>query len=112
MAFSWGMFAKAKDWASSRTAQEWLRGRIARYAELKELAIDSRNKTVDVVLCPHGEHRDVKVRIEKYEVITRGETRLVRVLASSSSHTWVANLMADFLEGRTIEVPRFAAALL
>lgn len=106
------MFAKAKDWASSRAAQEWLRSRISRYAELKSLEIDSVGKTIELVVMPHGEPRDVTVRIEKYEVTSTGDRRFVRVLESSSSHEWVANLMADHLHGKTFEIPRFAAAMI
>ena len=108
------MFNKAKDWASSKAASSWLRGAIGKYAELKDLEIDSEAKKVRLLLRPKGESEDIELRIDRYEVIRDRDASKDRVLVSkvSCSKEWIHLIAADHLVGKQFEIPKVASSLL
>jgi hypothetical protein len=108
------MFNKAKDWASSKAASSWLRGAIGKYAELKDLEIDSAGKKVRLLLRPRGENEDIELKVDRYEVIRDRNGAKDRVVVSkvSCSKEWIHLLAADHLVGKQFEIPKVASSLL
>ena len=62
------MFHAAKDALSSQAARSYVNGLIKRYGEVRDLKIDSKEKTVVVVCILEGEPEPVKVRIDRYRI--------------------------------------------
>lgn len=101
-----------KDWLLSKALKTFVHERIARYGELTSLSVDSRQKTIDIIVRPHGELSDVHLRVEKYSIVQREGKHLLTIDASTSSRPWITHLLEDYLHGRTFEVPPIAAAIL
>lgn len=101
-----------KDWLVSKALKAYLRERVARYAELKSLSIDSREKSFDVVIQPHGELTDVHVTVTKYSVVQREGKHFLTIDASTASRPWLSHLLEDYLHGRSFEIPPLAAVVL
>jgi hypothetical protein len=106
------MFAAAKDAVAAQAARAFINDRIARYGTLQELKIDSRNKTMRAVCLLQGEREPVTVLIDNYKITGAGENCAVEVLACSCSRAWLQNLLSDFVIGRRVPVPSWAAAAL
>lgn len=106
------MFTAAKDALSSQAARHHVNGLIGRYGKVRELKIDSRAKSVDIVCTLHGESEPVTVRIDAYRVGRDGPAHFVEILACSCARPWLQNLLEDHACGRRIEVPAWAAAAL
>ena len=106
------MFTAAKDALSSQAARSYVNGLIKRYGEVKELKIDSKAKSVDVVCELIGERDPVSVRVENYRLDNVGGKTFVEITKISCSRPWLQNLLEDHGRGRRVEVPSWAAAAL
>jgi len=106
------MFNKAKDWASSKAASQWLRGAIGKYAELKDFEIDSAEKKIRLLLRPKGENEDIELRIDRYEIIRNDAGDRVLISAVNCSREWIRLVAADHLVGKEFGIPKMAAKLL
>ncbi|GGY06464.1 hypothetical protein [Paludibacterium paludis] len=106
------MFRKLKDKGTSKALALWLEGRLARYGELVDLDIDSRERRASLVLRPLGEAGEVVFTVTRYEIRRDdSECRLV-VCAVDSTRPWLANLAEDWLVGREFAIPPLAALAL
>lgn len=101
-----------KDWLLSKALKAHLSERLARYGELKSFAVDSRLKSIDLVIQPHGETDDVHVKVLRYAVAQRDGKHLITVERSTTSRPWLTHVLEDFLQGRSFEIPPLAAAVL
>ncbi len=101
-----------KDWLLSKALQAFLRERLSRYGELKSLSVDSRERSIDLIVRPHGEPGDVRVKVTRYSVHKHEGKCLLTIEESTASRTWVARLLEDYLHGRSFEIPPIAAAVL
>lgn len=106
------MFAAAKDAIASQTARRYANGLISRYGEVQELKIDSRGKSVEVVLALLGETAPVRVRIDRYQIETIEGKSYLTLLAATCSRPWLQNLFEDHARGQRREVPSWAATVL
>lgn len=101
-----------KDWLLSKALHAFLRERLSRYGELKSLAVDSRKRSIELVVRPHGEPDDVRVHVLRYSVLKQDGKCLLTIEESTASRTWMARLLEDYLHGRSFEIPPIAAAVL
>lgn len=106
------MFSAAKDAMASRAAQAYINNRIARYGELQELRIDSRGRTMEGTCLLHGEKSPITVQVERYEITERGGAKFLTVHRCRCARPWLQNLLSDFVEGRSVELPGWAASAL
>ena len=106
------MFNAAKDTMTSRAAQFYVNSKIARYGEVRNLKIDSRQKTVEVSCLLHGETSPIDIKIENYIVETAGHKKLFQATDISCTRPWLQNLLADFAKNRPIELPAWAEGVL
>ncbi len=106
------MFAAAKDALTSQTARAYANNLIRRYGEVQELRIDSRAKSVELVLTLLGESEPLRVRIDRYRVEKIEGKTYVTLLEGTCSRPWLQHLFEDHSRGRPHEVPSWVAAAL
>ncbi len=106
------MFHAAKDALSSQAARSYVNGLIQRYGEVRDLKIDSKEKTVVVVCILKGEPEPVRVRVDRYRIESEGPQRFIRIEACSCSRTWLQHLLEDHVCDRRMKLPSWAAAAL
>ncbi len=106
------MFSAAKDLMTSKAAKAFVNDKIKNYGKVDELTIDSKRHRIDVVCQLKGEVTAIGVTIEKYQLEQRGGKSFIEVLDSSATRPWMQAAMRDYLHGRKIEIPAWAAAAL
>lgn len=106
------MFSAAKDAMASRAAQAYVNNRIARYGQLQELRIDSRARTMEGTCLLHGETAPITVQVERYEITEDDGAKFLTIRRCRCARPWLQNLLNDFIEGRRIELPSWAASAL
>jgi hypothetical protein len=104
------MFKAAKDALASRAAQSYVNTLIARYGEVRDLKIDSANKTVDAACLLRGETAPIQIRAH-YVVESAAGKNFIRLTQCQSNKPWLENLVADFGGARRIELPPWASAI-
>jgi len=103
------MFGNIKDSLVSAAARKFVAARIKRYGTLLDLHIQSRDRRISVEVLLDGEELPVHVIIGRYRIEDddNGDLRMV-VENAISSHSWVHNLLEDFLVGTPIPLPKVA----
>lgn len=106
------MIHAAKDLLTSKAARVYANNLIARYGKVEDLSIDSRNRRVKLVCQLDGEVQPVTVEVERYEIHQEGAKRFIEIGSCRCSRRWVETLLLDYVKGRRIELPSWAAAAL
>lgn len=106
------MFTAAKDAMASKAAQSYVNKMIARYGKVTELTLDSKRKTVSAVCILDGEKEPITVRVGKYVVEETGPKKFIYATDCTCSRPWAQSLLTDFVEGRRVELPTWAASAL
>jgi hypothetical protein len=104
------MFKAAKDAISSRAAQSYVNNLISRYGEVRDLKIDSSNRTVEASCLLQGENTPIQISAH-YLVEVEAGKNFVRLTQCHSNKPWLENLVADFGKARRIELPPWASAI-
>jgi len=106
------MFTAAKDAMASRGAQSYLNTLIAPYGKLTELRIDSKRQSVEGVCLLHGESIPISMKVGKYVIENVGAKKFVHATHCTCSRPWAESLLKNFVEGKKVELPGWAAAAL
>ncbi len=106
------MLAAARDALTSRTARSYLQPKIAAYAAIERLALDSAARRIDLELRLLGEPVPVAVTVEAYRLGQTEAGPTVEIVATSASRPWLAAALRTHVHGRTFPVPPWLAALL
>jgi hypothetical protein len=106
------MFNAAKNAIASRAAQSYLNERLSRYGKVERLKIDSQQKQMEIVCLLDGEPTPISVQVGNYVVESEGPKRFLRISRCTCSRPWLQNLLNDFVDGRRVELPAWAAAAL
>ncbi|MDB6167407.1 MAG: hypothetical protein JWM88_271 [Verrucomicrobia bacterium] len=106
------MFNRAKDFMTGKAAQTYINGMIGRYGEVRDLRIDTEAKTLELVCTLRGEAEPVTVRVDKYEIVQKGEKHFAQIVKCTCSRPWLQALVEDFAQSRPIEVPPWAVSAL
>lgn len=106
------MFSAAKDALSSAAARKFIDSRIARYGSVRDLRIDSKQRSVRLVCELLGESDPIEVRVDRYETEEAEGKSYVRAISCSCSRPWITHLLQDFVVGQRFEVPSWARAAL
>jgi hypothetical protein len=106
------MFNAAKDALSSQAARSYVNGLIKRYGEVRDLKINSKAKTIDIVCVLKGEPEPVKLRIDSYRIESEGAHRYIKLQTCSCSRLWLQHLIDDHACGQRFPLPAWAAAAL
>lgn len=107
-----GMFSAAKDAMASRAAQTYVNGRIARYGQLTDFRLDSTQRRMEATCLLHGEAEPITVQVDRYAIHTVGGQKFLEVQACRCARPWLQALLEDFVRGRHIELPAWAASAL
>ena len=109
-----GLLASAKNAAAQAALRHLLEKHAGPYAELREVKVDTKARTISAVLRPKGpDERDLDLTLG-YALVMHGKTEMkaLEVTQAESTRPWVQDLARDHLVGRTFELPKAAAALL
>jgi len=106
------MFNAAKDAIAGRAAQTYLNNLIGRYGRLERLKIDSAKKQMEIVCLLEGETVPIMVRVGNYVVQAEGDKKFLQVSDCTCSRPWLQNLLTDYVNGRRVELPAWAASAL
>lgn len=106
------MLQAAKDAMTSRAALSFLNREVARYGEVLELRINSREKTVEASCRLRGESEPVDIRVGHYEIESAAGRSFVRATGFTSNRPWLQSLLTDFMQNRPFELPPWAAEIL
>src|SRR5262245_15667555 len=85
---------------------------LAPYGKAKDLRLDSRERTAQIVLELHGERELLHVRIGSYEVARVGDETFVTLHDIETSRAWMTELAARNLVGRALRIPREYAGVI
>jgi hypothetical protein len=107
-----GMFSAAKDAIASRAAQTYVNGRIARYGQLIDLHLDSTQRRIEATCLLHGEAKPIDIVVDSYVIHSVGAQKFLEVQSFQCARPWLQALLEDFVRGRRIELPNWAAAVL
>lgn len=105
------MFDAAKNYVASQAARKYVENLLARYGKLHDLKIDAKQRTVRLECMLHGEPQPMVVIVEEYNLENREGRHFARVVRCTCSRAWAQNLAEDFVIGREIEIPVWAAGM-
>ncbi|MBP7141353.1 MAG: hypothetical protein KBA71_05555 [Opitutaceae bacterium] len=97
---------------ASRGAQVYLNSIIAPYGRLTELRINSRQRSIKGVCLLHGDSAPIAITVGSYVIEGVGSKRILRVLECTCDRAWAQALLRNLVEGRSLELPAWAAAAL
>lgn len=106
------MFSAAKDAMASRAAQAYVNGRITRYGQVTNFRIDSSNRRMEGSCVLHGEPEPITVTVERYAIHENGGRKFIEIQACRCARPWLQHLLEDYVQGRRIELPAWAASAL
>ncbi len=106
------MLAAARDALASRTARSYLQPKIAAYATIERLGLDSAGRRLELEVRLLGEAEPLAVTVGSYRLGGGPETRTVEITAVTASRPWVEAALRTHVLGRTFPVPAWLAALL
>jgi hypothetical protein len=106
------MIGAAKDLMASKAAKTYLNNFIERYGRVETLKIDSRSNRIELSVHLNGEVAPVGVTIVKYRIDDEGSKKYFQVVDSTATRPWLQGVLRDYLHGRKIELPSWAAAAL
>jgi hypothetical protein len=107
------MFGAAKDAFTGAAARKFISGRIERYGTVRDLKIDSRQKTAMISCELIGESTPISIEVGRYEVEQGSDGKdYIRATQCRCSRPWITHLLEDFVEGKRFEVPSWARAAL
>jgi hypothetical protein len=101
------MFGGIKDSLASSAAKSFLAGRIDRYAQVSDLRIHRREKSLSLELLLEGE--TVPVRIEaRYRVSQLDGGNFLTIEGVAATRPWLNNLLEDLVVGKPLAIPALA----
>lgn len=106
------MFSAAKDAMASRAAQAYVNGRISRYGQLQDFRLDSTQRRMEATCVLHGEPAPITVTVERYRIHESGGRKFIEIESCRCARPWLQALLDDFVRGRKIELPAWAASAL
>ena len=102
----------ARDRAAEAAASAYIRRKIEGFGELRQLQIDSRQKTIVLEVMLRGEVSPVQITIVSYEIVRRGGEAYVQLKKVSASREWLGVALSKYVVGQEFKVPGAVAAML
>lgn len=82
--------------------KKYVNSQIKDYGEMLNLNIDSQNKNITIEVLLKGEKENIKVHINKYEIVSKGNNKFIKFNNISASREWIETLI------RNIIIPEYA----
>ena len=96
----------------SLAGRKFLSSYLKKYADMLNFSVQPETKTITLELLPKGEKEPIKVVLTGYDIGTKDGKTVLRVAKTSASREWIDTLLAEFLQGKAVELPPAAAPLL
>lgn len=101
----WGAINQAKDAGASIAIEHLLARQLEPYGELKDLKLNSRERTIHLEVLLKGETLPLGVDVLEYELQTAADQDFIVVKRVVASREWVTELLRNFLVGRRQPIP-------
>lgn len=101
-----GVISHAKDAGASVAIEHLLAKRLEPYGELKNLRLNSRDKTIEVEVLLKGEAETLVVKVLEYELQSEPDQDYLVVKRAIASREWVTALLQDFVAGKRHPLPQ------
>lgn len=85
---------------------------LAPYGKAKDLRLNSRDHTAEIVLELRGEREPLHVRVGNYEFSREGDDTFVTIRDVETSRAWMTELAVRNLVGRALKIPREYAGMI
>jgi hypothetical protein len=96
----------AKDWLIEKTVVAMLNQSVLKpYGALKELKLDTKQRTINAELELKGEAEPVRIQISEYELIDEDDAAYLVLKGITTSREWLTTLARDFAEDRRLKLP-------
>ncbi len=100
----------------ARGFENYLKSEFARFfengGESVKVDLDTAQKSCSISAVMAGENSPIRVQLSKYEIVSEGEERFLKVVEISSDKKWIDTALSEFLKGKKIKIPLFVAAAL
>jgi hypothetical protein len=107
-----GLLRGSKDAAIAFGARAFFNNRLHGIGEMTELSIDTKKRTLRVRLDLLGEPEPIEIHVHEYRLKRAGEVTMVKVIEATASRPWLAEVLRQFVVGRSFAIPPQAAAAL
>ena len=85
---------------------------LCRYGDIKHLAVDSSNRSIEVEILLKGETGSIILKTARYEIISGEGRSLIVPQEVSASREWIDVLAKEHIENRPIPIPDSLAKVL
>ena len=97
-----------KDKALAAAFAALARERLAPYADLRDLRLDSRAHSVEAIVLPEGEREPVMVTLTRYAFVSEAGRHYLELGPITASRPWIERLANDLcpklLPGRRLDI--------
>jgi hypothetical protein len=104
-------FRAIKERAFERAVLLFARTKLQRYADLRQLEVDTREKVFRAEFLLQGESEPVVVSRARYRVEIRGKRKMLILFDIHISRDWAQNLLDDRFPEIPIAIPEFVSFL-
>jgi hypothetical protein len=104
--------ARAKDAALEHALRLFLRQKMQRYGEIRELKLDTSAKVLSAEVQLLGDPLPLTISEAHYRLEKRGDTTWVIVHGIRVSREWAQNLLEDYFREIPLKIPEFIRPLL
>lgn len=101
-----------KDNALGAAFKSYLNERYGGILDILDVQMDTKAARIDVQAQLAGEHEQIRISIEHYDLESTREGRFIVLHAASSSRVWIDRLLALRFVGKKFKLPGAVAALL
>ncbi len=75
------------------------------YGQVTYIRINKFKQQLDLSIHLHGDHEPVEIRVEKYDISTKGSSATFRIDQLKSDRIWLNRLLNDLVVGNSIDIP-------
>ena len=101
-----------KDGALSLSLKSFLNERFHDYGEVLDCEVDTKAARLQVHVRLKGEREPITAAIERYEIRSTGEGKVVVLHKFSTSREWITKLLSRIFSGKLYKLPAAVSALL
>jgi len=97
---------KLKDTGISSSIRLAINTQIKSFGEIKQLELDTLNKSLAMEVELEGEERPVMIEINRYEIVQKNDRHFLTIYEVSTSKVWFNKMSSGYLEGKEFKIPR------
>lgn len=105
------MLSGLRDMVAGGALKALIAGRLERYAKLDELHIESRARTLSLVVTLAGEPDPLRITT-RYRLSKHDAQHFLTLEDITASRPWLEHLLTDLLAGKPLAVPAIASTAL